>query len=160
MLDLVRIFQGFIDEQTRVPGGAAVFFSDVATDVFAAKSALYHLQTLVGDGMLVSEIIMFAWVGVQRLRSTVVILYGGRNGRFLFSPLFFGQALQVRLFVFSFILQSPRVLTNVAFPSVRLRLGLPLLNCSSWGKDRYLSLQTMDHCVSVVWDRSQSSQHR
>jgi hypothetical protein len=52
ILDLVRLYQGFILSTVAV-GGSNGFFADVATSVFVTKSALYMITTLLGDGVVV-----------------------------------------------------------------------------------------------------------
>jgi len=54
-VDIVRIDQGLVKDANTFPGGPNAFFADVAQPTFVIKNAIYTLQTLLGDGVVVNR---------------------------------------------------------------------------------------------------------
>ncbi|KAF8835804.1 hypothetical protein BDN67DRAFT_974912 [Paxillus ammoniavirescens] len=50
---IIRIEEGLVQQRDTFPGGPIAFFSDVTQWSFISKKALYMLQTLVGDGVVI-----------------------------------------------------------------------------------------------------------
>ena len=55
VIDINRIEQGLVMQRNSFPGGPAAFFADVTQSTFISKSSIYTLQTLLGDGVVVSK---------------------------------------------------------------------------------------------------------
>lgn len=53
IVDIVRTQEGLVKYRDTFLGGPVAFFGDVAQNTYVIKSALYTLQTLVGDGVVV-----------------------------------------------------------------------------------------------------------
>lgn len=53
IVDIVRIGEGLVKYRDTFPGGPLAFFADVAQTTFVMKNAIFTLQTLVGDGVVV-----------------------------------------------------------------------------------------------------------
>lgn len=53
VVDIVRIDEGLVKYRDTFPGGPLAFFEDVAQNTFVIKNAIYTLQTLLGDGVVV-----------------------------------------------------------------------------------------------------------
>lgn len=52
-VDIQRLVVGFITKADIFPGGPTGFFVDVTQRTFIIKNAVYVLQTLLGDGVVV-----------------------------------------------------------------------------------------------------------
>lgn len=55
MIDIIRTWEGLVKYRSTFPGGPIGFFADVAQWGFVYKNMLYLLQTLLGDGVVVSQ---------------------------------------------------------------------------------------------------------
>jgi len=55
VVDIVRIDEGLVKYRDTFPGGPVAFFEDIAQNTFVIKNAIYTLQTLVGDGVVVGS---------------------------------------------------------------------------------------------------------
>lgn len=55
MVDIQRLIDGFITEVDIFPGGPTGFFADVTQRTFLIKNAVYALQTLLGDAVVVGS---------------------------------------------------------------------------------------------------------
>ena len=55
IIDFVRVSRGFIFKRDTFPGGPIAFFAQPSEWTFVAKNAVYTIQTLLGDGILVSR---------------------------------------------------------------------------------------------------------
>lgn len=53
IVDIVRTQEGLVTYRDSWPGGPLAFFGDVAQNTYVMKNAIYTLQTLVGDGVVV-----------------------------------------------------------------------------------------------------------
>ncbi|KAI9461386.1 hypothetical protein HD554DRAFT_1522177 [Boletus coccyginus] len=53
VVDIVRIDEGLVKYRDTFPGGPVAFFADIAQNSFVIKNAIYTLQTLVGDGVVI-----------------------------------------------------------------------------------------------------------
>ncbi|KAH7886568.1 hypothetical protein F5I97DRAFT_1936249 [Phlebopus sp. FC_14] len=53
VVDIKRIEDGFVTYRDTFPGGPTAFFADVAQETFVFKNAVYTLQTLLGDGVVI-----------------------------------------------------------------------------------------------------------
>jgi len=51
----VRIDEGLVKYRDTFPDGPRAFFADVAQNTFVMKNAIFTLQTLVGDGVVVGR---------------------------------------------------------------------------------------------------------
>ncbi|OJA18399.1 hypothetical protein AZE42_09781 [Rhizopogon vesiculosus] len=56
IVDIVRIEEGLVKYRDTFKGGPPAFFADVAQVTFVTKNAIYIMQTLLGDGVVVSSI--------------------------------------------------------------------------------------------------------
>lgn len=56
-VDIKRIHTGFVTVRDTYPGGPVAFFASVTEKTFVIKNALYSLQTVVGDGVVVSTLL-------------------------------------------------------------------------------------------------------
>jgi hypothetical protein len=55
MLDTVRMMQGFVTgKDTRLPNPIS-YYSNIANPLHVVKTVVYVLQTILGDGVLVSQ---------------------------------------------------------------------------------------------------------
>jgi hypothetical protein len=54
VIDIIRIDQGLVKQRNSFPGGPAAFFADVTQSTFISKSSVFTVQTLLGDGVVVS----------------------------------------------------------------------------------------------------------
>jgi len=54
IVDIVRVEEGLVRYRDAFPGGPPAFFADVAQVTFVIKNAIYVMQTLLGDGVVVS----------------------------------------------------------------------------------------------------------
>lgn len=66
IIDIIRTWEGLVEYRNTFPGGPIGFFSDVAQWTFVYKNMVYLLQTLVGDGVVVSH---------GRVRSLLIISF-------------------------------------------------------------------------------------
>jgi len=55
VVDIVRIDEGLVKYRDTFPGGPVAFFGDVTQGTFVIKNAIYALQTLLGDGVVVGS---------------------------------------------------------------------------------------------------------
>ena len=55
VFDIIRIEEGLVFQRDTFPGGPSAFFADVAQLTFMARNILYIMQTLLGDGVVVSK---------------------------------------------------------------------------------------------------------
>ncbi|KAI0330249.1 hypothetical protein GY45DRAFT_1370957 [Cubamyces sp. BRFM 1775] len=53
IIDFVRACRGFVFERDSYPGGPIAFFAQPSESTFVAKNAVYTIQTLLGDGILI-----------------------------------------------------------------------------------------------------------
>ncbi|KAG2053865.1 hypothetical protein BDR06DRAFT_885126 [Suillus hirtellus] len=53
VVSIIRVEDGLVKYRDTYPGGPAAFFADVAQETYVIKHALYVLQTLLADGMVV-----------------------------------------------------------------------------------------------------------
>ncbi|KAH0830151.1 hypothetical protein J3R83DRAFT_1499 [Lanmaoa asiatica] len=53
MVDIYRLIYGFITKADIFPGGPTGFFADVTQRTFIIKNAVFVLQTLLGDGVVI-----------------------------------------------------------------------------------------------------------
>ncbi|KIJ62366.1 hypothetical protein HYDPIDRAFT_176509 [Hydnomerulius pinastri MD-312] len=53
VVDIIRIEEGLVLYRDTFPGGPPAFFADVAQETFVFKNAVYSLQTLLGDGVVI-----------------------------------------------------------------------------------------------------------
>ena len=56
IVDIVRVEEGLVRYRDTFPGGPPAFFADVAQVTFVIKNAIYVMQTLLGDGVVVSSV--------------------------------------------------------------------------------------------------------
>lgn len=54
MIDIIRIIEGFISYRDTFPGGSIGYFSDASQWTFVYKNLVFSVQTLLGDGVVVS----------------------------------------------------------------------------------------------------------
>ncbi|KAG1805558.1 uncharacterized protein BJ212DRAFT_1283488 [Suillus subaureus] len=50
---IIHIERGLVKYRDTFPGGPVAFFADVTQDTFVIKNAIYTLQTLLGDGVVI-----------------------------------------------------------------------------------------------------------
>ena len=55
VVDIVRIDEGLVKFRNTFPGGPVAFFEDIAQHTFVIKNALFTLQTLLGDAVVVGR---------------------------------------------------------------------------------------------------------
>jgi len=55
VVDIVRIDEGLVKYRDTFPGGPVAFFGDLTQNTFVIKNAIYTLQTLLGDGVVVGS---------------------------------------------------------------------------------------------------------
>ncbi|KAG1850809.1 hypothetical protein DFJ58DRAFT_793152 [Suillus subalutaceus] len=53
IVDIIRIEQGLVTYRDTFPGGPSAFFADVAQETFVIKNAIYTLQAMLSDGILI-----------------------------------------------------------------------------------------------------------
>ncbi|KAI9061068.1 hypothetical protein FKP32DRAFT_1613257 [Trametes sanguinea] len=53
IIDIVRTCRGFVFERDTYPGGPVAFFEQPSESTFVAKNAVYTVQTVLGDGILI-----------------------------------------------------------------------------------------------------------
>ncbi|CDO71834.1 hypothetical protein BN946_scf184939.g58 [Trametes cinnabarina] len=53
IIDIVRTCRGFVSERDTFPGGPVAFFAQPSESTFVAKNAVYTVQTVLGDGILI-----------------------------------------------------------------------------------------------------------
>ena len=80
IVDIVRIDEGLVKYRNTFPGGPLAFFGDVAQNTFVIKNAIYTLQTLVGDGVVVSSESHMNCISLYTARYTAVMSCGNRSG--------------------------------------------------------------------------------
>ena len=56
IIDIIRIIEGLILYRDTYPGGPTSFFASVSQWTFVSKNYLYTVQSLIGDGVMVSFI--------------------------------------------------------------------------------------------------------
>jgi hypothetical protein len=50
---IIRTEDGLVKYRDTFPGGPAAFFADISQETFVIECAIYILQTLLGDGVMV-----------------------------------------------------------------------------------------------------------
>ncbi|KAG1896979.1 uncharacterized protein F5891DRAFT_562507 [Suillus fuscotomentosus] len=70
IVGIVRVEDGLVKYRDTYPGGPAAFFADVSQETYVVKDALYILQTLLADGVVIYRCYM-VWQSVW-----VIILPG------------------------------------------------------------------------------------
>jgi hypothetical protein len=55
VINIIYIEQGLVTQRDSFPGGPTAFFADVTQSAFIARGCVFTLQTLLGDGVVVSE---------------------------------------------------------------------------------------------------------
>lgn len=58
VIDIIRVIEGLVLYRDTYTGGPIAFFSDFSQWTFVSKNYLYAAQTLIGDGVIVSFIIV------------------------------------------------------------------------------------------------------
>lgn len=53
IVNIVRLYEGFISKGPKQPGGPEAYFGNVSEVSFVLKNALYNAQTLILDGVVV-----------------------------------------------------------------------------------------------------------
>ncbi|KAI9569055.1 hypothetical protein HD554DRAFT_2322039 [Boletus coccyginus] len=53
LVDIVRLDGGLVKDANTFPGGPVAFFADVSEPTFVIKNAIYTLQILLGDGVVI-----------------------------------------------------------------------------------------------------------
>ncbi|KAG1725528.1 hypothetical protein EDB19DRAFT_1915044 [Suillus lakei] len=53
IVNIIRVEDGFVKYRDTYPGGPAAFFADVSQETYLIKHALYVLQTLLADGVVI-----------------------------------------------------------------------------------------------------------
>ncbi|KAL7279004.1 hypothetical protein ACG7TL_006836 [Trametes sanguinea] len=78
IIDIVRTCRGFVFERDTYPGGPVAFFAQPSESTFVAKNAVYTVQTVLGDGILIYRcyivwqswliiafpLVLWVWIGV------------------------------------------------------------------------------------------------
>ncbi|KAI0643291.1 hypothetical protein C8Q79DRAFT_915631 [Trametes meyenii] len=76
VVNIVRLFEGFVKEGPLLPGGPEEYFGDVSRVSFVLKTTLYNVQTLILDGVVIYRtykvwnnfwiivIPVFGWLGL------------------------------------------------------------------------------------------------
>lgn len=54
VIDIIRVMEGLILYRDTYPGGPVAFFSDWSQWTFVSKNYLFTVQSLIGDGVIVS----------------------------------------------------------------------------------------------------------
>jgi hypothetical protein len=55
IMDIIRLDYGLVKYRDSFPSGPAAFFADVTQQTYVAKNAIYILQTLLADGVVVGS---------------------------------------------------------------------------------------------------------
>lgn len=55
IIDIIRLDYGLVKLRDSFPNGPAAFFADVTQKTYVAKNAIYILQTLLADGVVVGS---------------------------------------------------------------------------------------------------------
>jgi hypothetical protein len=55
VVDIIRLEDGLVKYRDTFPKGPAAFFADVTQETYVAKNAIYILQTLLADGVVVGS---------------------------------------------------------------------------------------------------------
>ncbi|KAG0708549.1 hypothetical protein DFH29DRAFT_843062 [Suillus ampliporus] len=53
VIDVIRIEDGLVKYRNTYPGGPAAFFADISQRTYVAKNAMYIIQTLLADGVVI-----------------------------------------------------------------------------------------------------------
>ncbi|KAI0821752.1 hypothetical protein BC628DRAFT_1328868 [Trametes gibbosa] len=53
VVNIVRLYEGFVEKGPKLPGGPETYFGDVWEVSFVLKNALYNVQTLILDGVVI-----------------------------------------------------------------------------------------------------------
>lgn len=53
VIDIIRLNDGLVKYRDTFPGGPVGFFTDIIQKLYATKIAIYNLQTLLADGVVV-----------------------------------------------------------------------------------------------------------
>lgn len=53
VINIIRVEDGLVKYRDTYPGGPAAFFADISQETYVIKHALYVLQTLVADGVVI-----------------------------------------------------------------------------------------------------------
>jgi hypothetical protein len=53
VLGIIRVEDGLVKYRNTYPGGPVAFFADISQETYVIKHALYILQTLLADGVVV-----------------------------------------------------------------------------------------------------------
>ncbi|KAG1753195.1 hypothetical protein EDB19DRAFT_815573 [Suillus lakei] len=53
VVDIIRTEDGLVKYRDTFPGGPEAFFAEIAQETFVIKNAIYILQTLLGDGVVI-----------------------------------------------------------------------------------------------------------
>lgn len=53
VVSIIRVEDGLVKDRDTYPGGPAAFFADISQETYVIKHALYILQTLLADGVVV-----------------------------------------------------------------------------------------------------------
>jgi hypothetical protein len=53
IVDIIRTEEGLVQYRDTFPGGPEAFFAEIARKTFVVKNAIFILQTLLGDGVVV-----------------------------------------------------------------------------------------------------------
>ncbi|KAG2335436.1 hypothetical protein BDR05DRAFT_970821 [Suillus weaverae] len=53
VVDIIRTEEGLVQYRNTFPGGPEAFFAEIARKTFVIKNAIYVLQTLLGDGVVI-----------------------------------------------------------------------------------------------------------
>jgi hypothetical protein len=55
VVNIIRVENGLVKYRDTYPGGPRAFFADISEETYVIKHALYVLQTLLADGVVVSS---------------------------------------------------------------------------------------------------------
>lgn len=103
VVDIIRLEDGLVKYRDTFPKGPAAFFADVTQETYVAKNAIYILQTLLADGVVVGsnfvcqlEILLAYWNVFSEKKRFIVVTSSGSLSQLLSYQACCGAAPQVR----------------------------------------------------------------
>lgn len=76
VIHIIRVIDGLILNRNSYPGGPDAFFADVSQWTFVWKNHIYTAQSLVGDGVIVSTVVVRWWISLLKRTEAFPLLFG------------------------------------------------------------------------------------
>ncbi|KAG1859834.1 hypothetical protein F4604DRAFT_1153516 [Suillus subluteus] len=146
---IIHVQHGLVKYRDTFPGGPVAFFTDVTQDTFVIKNAIYNIQTLLGDGVVIYRCYVVwqsAWVIILPC-----VMWCGVAASGVCSVYYFSQASVAEIENFFASRIGHWVATFLASTLATNALSTGLLAYRIWMNERKVSaIRTTKHKVPIL----------